>query len=102
MEQNKLEMVLVLVKGKLMKEHRMLEIKLNFKNKFKDKKDNKKMKTKMLERIKKMIFKCKEISKAICMRKNKNRVKVKNRIRQNKKSQMNKWVKLTINKESKI
>lgn len=85
----KLEMESALDKDKLMKEHKMLEIKFNFSSKFKVKKENKKIIKRMQEKNNRMISKCKETLRVICIR-NSNKPKVM-RNKQSKKKQINKW-----------
>lgn len=88
-ELKKLETESALDKDKLMKEHRMLEIKFNLRNKFKVKKENRKTIKLMQEKSNRTISKCKETLRVICIR-NKNKPKVM-RNKQSKKKQINKW-----------
>ncbi len=83
-----------------MKEQKMLAIKLNFKSKFKAIRDNKRMKMRMLIRNNKMIQKCKEILREICIPK-KNKKKIMNN-KDKKNNQTKKWDQLTINNGKKI
>lgn len=88
-ELKKLETESALDKDKLMKEHRMLEIKFNLSNKFKVKKENRKIMKQMQEKNNRMISKCKETLRAICIR-NSNKPKVM-RNKERKKKLISKW-----------
>lgn len=83
-----------------MKEQKMWVIKLNFKNKFKVIRENKRMKMQMRIRNNKMIQKCKEILREICIPK-KNKKKIMNN-KDKKNKQTKKWDLWTINNGNKI